>query len=141
MSLNKKHNNIVVVEKALWQKEDIIEFFESGSVASSVFHENKNSKKISIKATSLDSFVENTNLKRLNFIKMDIEGAEVEALEGAVKTISKFKPNFAIASYHIVNNKQTYIAVEDFFKRYDYPYKTEFFNNGEIMTYAGNSVK
>lgn len=38
--------------------------------------------------------------KNINFIKMDIEGAEIEALKGAKKLICKYKPILAIASYH-----------------------------------------
>ena len=39
-----------------------------------------------------------------NFIKMDIEGAEIEALKGAQLCISKYKPNLAIAVYHSPND-------------------------------------
>ena len=71
---------------------------------------------------------------------MDIEGAEIEALEGAVKTIEKHQPNFAIASYHLINGEQTYMALESFFKKINYPFKTVFFDDGEAITYAGNCL-
>lgn len=141
ISLNTKYNNIEIINRALWSHIDEIDFYEAGTVGSSVFYEDKKSKKVTIKTTSIDEFIHETKINQLNFIKMDIEGAEIEALKGARKTIKKFNPDFAIASYHIVNDKPTYIAVEKFFKEIDYPYKTEFFDDGEIMTYAGNSVK
>ena len=38
--------------------------------------------------------------KRVTFIKMDIEGAEREAILGAKKIISEQKPKLAISVYH-----------------------------------------
>lgn len=50
--------------------------------------------------TSIDDFVIKNNLDQVDFIKMDIEGAELFALRGASETIKKFKPKLAIAIYH-----------------------------------------
>ena len=72
---------------------------------------------------------------------MDIEGSEIKALEGARNSISSLKPNFTIASYHIVENEPTYKKVEEFFTEMNYPYKTIFYDDGEIITYAGPTLK
>jgi FkbM family methyltransferase len=49
---------------------------------------------------SIDDFVTRNNVTQVDFIKMDIEGAEPFALQGAIETIKKYKPTLAIAIYH-----------------------------------------
>ena len=52
------------------------------------------------KFIDLDTYVERKNLPRVDYIKLDIEGAELDMLHGAVKTISRWKPKMAISAYH-----------------------------------------
>ena len=53
-----------------------------------------------VMSTTIDELSQRFNLERLDFIKMDIEGSEIEALIGAEQSIKKFKPNLAISAYH-----------------------------------------
>jgi FkbM family methyltransferase len=62
-------------------------------------------KLIKVKCTFIDDFVKEKKLERVDFIKMDIEGVEVEALRGAKNTIQKFKPRMSIAAYHFREDK------------------------------------
>jgi FkbM family methyltransferase len=57
-----------------------------------------------VKTISIDDFVKNNQIEKVDFIKMDIEGAEQMALNGAIKTIKKFKPKLAIAIYHSMDD-------------------------------------
>jgi FkbM family methyltransferase len=49
---------------------------------------------------SVDDFVRSNALKRVDFIKMDIEGAEQLALEGSAQSIANHQPKLAICAYH-----------------------------------------
>lgn len=53
---------------------------------------------------SIDDFVKQRSLSHVDFIKMDIEGAEFEALQGAAQTLMDFKPQLALCVYHSVDD-------------------------------------
>jgi FkbM family methyltransferase len=54
----------------------------------------------SVSTTSIDALVASGELERVDFIKLDIEGAESEALKGAEQTLRRFRPRLALAAYH-----------------------------------------
>lgn len=48
---------------------------------------------------TLDKRVPPSSIKRLDWIKVDVEGAEVEVLEGAIELIRKFKPKLFVENH------------------------------------------
>ena len=133
-------NNIKILDLLLWDKNEFIDFYEAGTVGSSAVWMPDSEHCVKKQAVKIDDWVKQNAIQKLDFIKMDIEGAEIEALDGCVETIKNLKPNFAIASYHIVNNEKTYIKVEQFFASLNYPHKTVRFRGNEIITFAGYNL-
>lgn len=84
---------IVCFNLGLWNKEDKL-FFEDNGIDLG----NKLSEKgeLEIEVNSIDNLLK----EKVTFIKLDIEGAEFEALQGAKNIIQKFKPKLAICIYH-----------------------------------------
>jgi FkbM family methyltransferase len=53
-----------------------------------------------VSTESIDALVERDVVKRVDFIKLDIEGSELNALRGAEATLRRFRPRLAISAYH-----------------------------------------
>ena len=58
---------------------------------------------IKVQETTIDTFVEENNLE-VGFITIDVEGAEMDLLEGAINTIKTQKPLLYISMYHKVSD-------------------------------------
>jgi len=54
----------------------------------------------------VDSLVNELSLPWVDFIKMDIEGAERNALRGAARTIRRWKPRMSIATENLVDDSE-----------------------------------
>jgi FkbM family methyltransferase len=53
-----------------------------------------------VQLTTIDNLTSELKLQRADFIKMDIEGAERQALRGAKQTVARFRPRMAISLEH-----------------------------------------
>lgn len=53
-----------------------------------------------VESARLDTVVGELGIKRVDLIKIDVEGAELSILKGAKKTIDQFRPSLTIAAYH-----------------------------------------
>lgn len=95
---------VIVYPKGVWDKDDmlVLHVHPHNSAADSFVIEQKGSHESDQKLplTTIDKLAGELNLERVNFIKMDIEGAEVRALNGARATIAKHHPRMALSSYH-----------------------------------------
>lgn len=94
---------VVLYGKGIWDKDDVLRFaIDPGSSAKDSFlRPADGSRVIQVAVTTVDHMVAELGLARVDFVKMDIEGAEQRAIRGARGTISRFRPRMAICIYHV----------------------------------------
>ena len=99
---------VVLIDAAAWKEIGTLQFATQpsleeadksarGQVSESIDHG------ISVRAVTIDSVVEELGLESVDFLKLDIEGAEADALKGTLTTLRTHKPNMAVAVYHRPN--------------------------------------
>ena len=88
---------IKVIQRALWNRsQEKLVFQDTGPGSSATGGTNG----VQVITETLDDFIHANSIERVNFIKMDIEGAELNALTGAERTIRRDRPQLAISLYH-----------------------------------------
>lgn len=129
-------NNVIPVKKGMYSKRDKMPFNNEGSLGGSLtkYVQRGSSKSVPVKTIeviSLADAFEDFSLSHLDYVKMDIEGAEVDVIDGAREFLKNKDVHFAIASYHNVNGKQSYLYLEKIFTEIGYAVKT---GNPEHLT-------
>lgn len=101
-----KMTNVIIVSKALGNISGHA-VLSAGTLDSSVgFH----SSGIPIEITTLDQWMAESGLERIDYIKGDLEGYEMEVLQGAANTILRHKPKIAFIVYHDGNDWREILA-------------------------------
>jgi FkbM family methyltransferase len=104
-SLNENLKDVIqLVANPVSDKSDIPIFYKDYGPGSKIAFQEFEDQTGATTTISIDDFVRENGISRIDFIKMDIEGAEPVALKGAVETIRKFKPKLAIAIYHSMDD-------------------------------------
>ena len=95
---------VIIVPKGVWHKDDVLTLRrDATNTAADSFVMLKNNQAGSVQAplTTIDKLVAELKLERVDYIKMDIEGAETNALAGAQATLAKYHPRLSLSAYHL----------------------------------------
>lgn len=139
-----KVSNAMAFPYAIWNREGKVKLFLSpeGKDSHSLVIP-RTSNYIKVNALTLDRLC---NLLKLNptIIKMDIEGAEYEALKGAESLINRGETKFAIATYHFRGEYEkvkrlfpnNYVTIKLEGGKYLYAIPKSFFRNEEKSIFS-----
>jgi FkbM family methyltransferase len=110
-SLNGYGNRIDVIPEGLWNASGTMAFRTHGAISSLRsstglpatldFGER-------VLVSTLDDWARRRAIIGIDLIKMDIEGAELEAIEGAKATLLRDRPELLIQAYHVRDGARTF---------------------------------
>lgn len=94
---------VVLYPKGVWDKDDVLKLRvdPNDSARDTFVRQIDGAQFIDVPLTTVDKLTVELRLRKVDFIKMDIEGAEQKAIMGARNTIAKFRPRMALCIYHV----------------------------------------
>lgn len=94
-----RSENIICIRAALWSADgEKLSFSSSGNRNSSLENKSHDYDEKSVDSVTVDSLSEKYGC--FDYIKFDLEGAEREAVMGAVNTIKSHQPSMLVSVYH-----------------------------------------
>jgi FkbM family methyltransferase len=124
--------NLTLVNKAISDEDDNkVEFYEKHSMSTFLKeylefllpnYDQENLHKEIVTTLKIDTLVSKMNLTEISLLKVDIEGAEVLALKGALGTLREGKIKNMMIEYHSVDN---YYCLIEMMKRFGYNYSID----------------
>lgn len=104
---------VVLAGVGVWSKPGkmTLNLGNGGNTGVNSMVEKESDKSIEVPVTTLDQLVKDLGLAKVNFVKMDIEGAEREALAGAMETLKKDRPRLMLDLNHRADDSTALPAV------------------------------
>ncbi len=92
----------------------------AGAALQSHVEQSNGRRMLELRTQSVDAFVEQARIARVDFIKVDVEGADLGVLEGAAATIRRDRPRLALACYH---KPDDLVVIPDFIRSLGVDYR------------------
>lgn len=114
----KKNNyqNIELISGAIFNKNGQLPLYLGLKSGWHSLAKNQGLGKITVKTIKLDDLVTKKDLKKIVLIKVDVEGAELEALQSGIKFLTKYKPLLMID----INDTPNKLGLYNYLKDLDY---------------------
>lgn len=118
--------NCEIIDLGLWSETKKMEFFIShrpGEHTLINYDDTTSFQKkgvLQINCDKLDNIVQRYKIEKIDYLKMDIEGAEIEALKGGKQCLSNFNPFLLIEALHTIEGIPTYKTIVPYLKEFGY---------------------
>ncbi|HEY5930472.1 MAG TPA: FkbM family methyltransferase [Burkholderiales bacterium] len=129
-------DRVAIEPFGLWKEEGTLSFRTHGDISTLeavsglpdglVFGEQ-------VRVKTLDGWFRHAGLSDVDLIKMDVEGAEIEILEGASATLAMTAPMLLVQAYHLRGGKRTFDRCESILEKLGYRCREAGANSGLLV--------
>jgi len=114
VKIKEKHNNVIAHNLAVSNETGTLDFYvDDKRLSNSSFQNLVEGQKIQVETVTIDSL----KLVDIGFIKVDVEGVELDVLNGASVTIDEYKPTCMVEVYEKFNKYPVETTFDFFFNR------------------------
>lgn len=126
-------DNVFLYPYALNNKKEVLSFDPTALLGAMVVRDDKKGGvRVSSELTNVNSSAIDIEISdKIDMIALDIEGFEIEALEGGQETIKRDKPKLGICVYHRINH---YVDIPLLIKKMNPAYKLYFRHHSVVST-------
>ena len=114
--------NVLPLNYAVFSTRTIMKLYEQSASAkynSIMLTRARTMNYVEVNADTLDSILEQNTINQVNWIKIDVEGAEFEVLKGSTKTLSSNDISLLV-EIHNIDDPSHYDNILDLLKYYNY---------------------
>jgi FkbM family methyltransferase len=127
-------NNVLPLNNALWNKKRKMEMDTTNLQANSLVEGIvESTDKQTVECITIDEIVRSKCLKKVDFVSLTLNGAEVEALDGMKETLSLYRPRLRLAGWYYRGNDPIWKISSEKLKRFNY--KVVVGKRGSVFAY------
>lgn len=112
LELNGIHN-VRAIQAACWSCRESLQFLRSNTLDLSRVRKSPD-KKEDLIGLPLDDLVEGLALRRVDQVKIDVEGAELEVLEGGRKMLREFRPHLFVECHGTLSQLLSWLERQNY---------------------------
>jgi len=114
--------NITPLHAAIWNEVGEMElesgYAQDNSLVSELVNRGEHRQKV--ETTTIDSLVERFDLDRVSMLSLTVNGAEVEGLLGAEKTLNELRPRIRLAGWYYRDGRRIADITAEILKKHNY---------------------
>jgi len=114
--------NVEIVNKGIWNSKGKLSLFKESNQRNSLVKDllNNIESKEEIEVDTVDNILRDLNIKKIDFVTMEINAAEIKALQGMNEVLSQKNIRIIAAGWYQYEGKQVWIKIKEILEEFGF---------------------